>query len=126
MTLANKLTHLEKMHSKGKGPPGEVSGPILKKKQKTSGGVPAQPKCERCLKWGGKPNGHTAAGCRRWFADGSKNPAFGKEKSTQPSQNGNDRRRERDRKRRNRGGEVPSRRDLKRRILALEKAKDDE
>ena len=124
-TLANKLTHLEKMHLKGKGPPGEVSGPIPKKKQKTSGGG-GQPQCERCMKWGGKPNGHTASGCRRWFADGTKNPAFGREKSTQPSQEGNDRRRARDRKRRNRGGEVPSRRDLERRILALEKAKDDE
>ena len=126
VTLANKLTLLEKMHSKGKAPPGEVSGPIPKKKQKTSAGGPAQSRCERCHKWGGKPSGHTAAQCRRWFPDGTPNPAFGKEKSTQPSQNGGDRRRNRQRKRGDHGGEAPSRRDLEKRIQALEKAMGDD
>ena len=122
VTLANKLTLLEKMHSKDKAQPREVSGPIPKKKQKTGG---AQPKvCERCTKWGGKPNGHTAAQCRRWLPDGKKNPQFGQ---TQPSQNGNDRRRGRQHKRGDHGGEASSRRELEKRIQVLEKAlKDDE
>ena len=129
VALANKLTLLGKMHSKEKAQPGEVSGPIPKKKQKTASGGGTQPKvCGRCTKWGGKPNGHTDSQCRRWFSDGRLNPAFHTHGGqTQPSQSGNDRRRDRNRKRGDHGGEAPSKRDLEKRIQLLEKAmKDDE